>query len=92
MSPVTIQALMIKIANEQAKIAEVRKVIYLTSRDLGQLLRQERVQARVSLRALARAMDISAPYLADLENGRRVWSIALADSYLTWLKRAQEAP
>lgn len=37
----------------------------------GSALRARRERSGVSLRALARAMGISAPYLVDLELGRR---------------------
>lgn len=40
----------------------------------GQLLRKEREQAGVSLRALAGKLEVSAAYLSDLERGRRNWS------------------
>lgn len=37
-------------------------------------VRSERILARMSMRELARRMDISAPYLGDLELGRRSWN------------------
>lgn len=84
-----IDALLLKIQLEQDRIRQARKAIFLDSKELGRVLRQERKEAGLSLRALARAMDISAQYLMDLEAGRRTWSTALAESYIVCLKRSQ---
>lgn len=40
----------------------------------GQMLRKEREQAGMSLRAMAQKVQRSAAYLSDLERGRRNWS------------------
>lgn len=40
----------------------------------GQMLRKEREQAGMSLRAMAHNVKRSAAYLSDLERGRRNWS------------------
>ena len=40
----------------------------------GQMIRAARTKAEVSLRRLALAMGKSAPYLCDLELGRRNWT------------------
>jgi transcriptional regulator with XRE-family HTH domain len=40
----------------------------------GQLIRQARKAAKLSLRSLAKLLDISAPFLSDMELGRRGWS------------------
>lgn len=41
---------------------------------VGLLMRKARIKANVSLRDMAKRMDISAPYLSDLELGRRDWT------------------
>ncbi len=46
-------------------------------RALGMAMRQKRITAKKSLRAIAVAMDCSAPYLSDLELGRRTWNAGL---------------
>lgn len=39
--------------------------------DFGRRLRSSRVEFGMSLRALAEAIDLSATYISDVENGRR---------------------
>lgn len=41
---------------------------------IGEKLRAKRQKARISLREVARRMEISAPYLSDMELGNRNWS------------------
>lgn len=41
---------------------------------IGRCMRWERESRKVSLRALAKEMKLSAPYVADLELGHRNWS------------------
>ena len=53
--------------------------------DPGPALRRRRQGHGVSLRALARAMGISAPYLVDLELGRRAINPTLQRRYRTAL-------
>ena len=48
---------------------------------IGPVLRAERKAARFGLREVAREMAISAPYLHDLEHGRRVWTQDMIDRY-----------
>ncbi|MBP5718800.1 MAG: helix-turn-helix domain-containing protein [Abditibacteriota bacterium] len=40
-------------------------------KDFGDFLHQKRVEKRVSYRELAKILDMSAPYLSDIEKGRR---------------------
>jgi predicted transcriptional regulator len=47
----------------------------------GSGLRSARKAQRVSLRSLAAQMSLSAPYISDLENGRRNWSTLLVNKY-----------
>ena len=48
---------------------------------LGESLRKARAKTRKTLTAVAKAMDISAPYLSDLERGHRFWSIELIERF-----------
>lgn len=48
---------------------------------IGQCLRMEREGRKVSLRALAKQMKLSAPYVSDLELGRRNWSQVTMANY-----------
>lgn len=41
---------------------------------IGEAARSFRISKNLSLREVARRMDISAPYLQDLETGKRGWS------------------
>lgn len=43
----------------------------------GATARKERVGAGISLRNMADAIGLSAPYLSDLERGKRNWSAAM---------------
>jgi predicted transcriptional regulator len=52
-----------------------------TDASIGQRLRNRRVARKVSLRQLAYQMQISPPYLSDLELGRRGWSTGLQRRY-----------
>lgn len=54
---------------------------------IGIAMRNERKRVSVSLRGLAKRMDISAPYLGDLELGRRSWTQERLVQYLTELER-----
>lgn len=45
----------------------------------GSMVRTHREEAGISLRELARRMLIAAPYLSDLERGRRNWTKHLFD-------------
>lgn len=50
---------------------------------IGPVLRAERKRARFGLREVARELAISAPYLHDLEHGRRAWTQEFIDRYRT---------
>jgi transcriptional regulator with XRE-family HTH domain len=52
----------------------------------GAMFRQERQEQSLSLRELARRTDLSAPYLSDLERGRRNWDDELVILYWQALK------
>lgn len=52
----------------------------------GESAKTYRLQRDMSLRAVAKKMGISAPYLSDLENGNRRWSMKL---WLAFRKAAQ---
>lgn len=55
-------------------------------RSLGAALRRLREEAGIALKEAARRMDISAPYLSDLERGNRFWNEALRDKFLKAIK------
>lgn len=50
------------------------------------MLREERLLARLSVRELAIKLKLSAPYVSDLELGRRSWRPELVERYLAALK------
>ena len=47
----------------------------------GREMRERRVAAGVSLREVARRMKLSAPFLSDLELGRRNWTAPCLERY-----------
>jgi transcriptional regulator with XRE-family HTH domain len=58
---------------------------------LAEQLRAERVASGESLNCVASRMKISAPYLSDLERGRRNWSSGLVDRFRRALKGTLKA-
>lgn len=52
----------------------------------GARLRKRREKAKLSLREVARRMSLSAPYLSDLELGRRAWTEAKAKAFCRALR------
>lgn len=48
----------------------------------GAEMRSLRTAHRISLREIARRMKLSAPFISDLERGRRNWTPALALAYM----------
>lgn len=56
-------------------------------RPLGAELRRRREAVGMSLREVARQMEISAPYLSDMENGRRYWTETTRDNFLKAIKK-----
>ncbi len=48
-------------------------------KEIAQLLRAERQRKRISLRAMARTLGISAAYLSDVELGRRSISVSFLE-------------
>lgn len=53
----------------------------------GAANRGKRSKSKVSIRKLAEELGLSAPYLSDLERGRRNWSVGLDEHYEAALKR-----
>lgn len=54
---------------------------------IGLTLRLLRVKRNLSLREVARRMKLSAPYLSDLELGRRAWTQARVLEFMKALER-----
>ena len=48
---------------------------------LGGQMRELRTKVGLSLRSMSELLHISAPYLCDLELGRRNWSVPLIEDY-----------
>ena len=65
-----------------------REVTQLVTDDLetGRRAREARQKAKLSLREVARRMGVSAPYVSDLELGRRGWDIQRAIRCVTALR------
>jgi transcriptional regulator with XRE-family HTH domain len=45
--------------------------MYKTATNFGEYLKQKREEKQISLRELARRLEVSAPFLSDVENNRR---------------------
>ena len=56
-------------------------------RPLGAEMRRRREAKGFALREVARRLGISAPFLSDLELGRRNWTEELRDSFLKAIKK-----
>ena len=65
-----------------------REVTQLVTDDVetGRRAQKERKKAGLSLREVARRMGVSAPYVSDLERGRRGWDLQRAIRYVTALR------
>jgi transcriptional regulator with XRE-family HTH domain len=50
------------------------KISDINHAEAGKRIRAARIAGNISLRSLAGKMHISAPFLSDLERGRRNWS------------------
>lgn len=72
-----------------SKIVEVWEIQH---DDLGQLLRKIRKEQKISLRAHAKLMGFSTPFVGDLELGRRNWTKENVQLYLSKLPVQPEAP
>lgn len=47
----------------------------------GQLFRVARKKSKLSLREMARRLKLTAPYVSDLERGRRNWTEEMAERF-----------
>lgn len=59
-----------------------QKVVVIDHVASGKKARELRLNTGHSLRSVAAYMGYSAPYLSDLENGKRNWSPVLAEQFL----------
>lgn len=76
-------------------MAELSVVLVKQDRDAarmeaGAALRRERKRKGLSLREAARQLEVSAPYLSDVELGRRWLSPEHQSQYLTILQYAEQ--
>lgn len=58
----------------------------LDPRETGNEMRQMREKRRVSVHEMARRLNLSAPYISDLELGRRAFNAGLIQRYKAALK------
>ena len=59
-----------------------RNTKVIDHRATGELMRRARDQSALSLRDMATRLNLSAPYLADLERGRRNWTEARVQQWI----------
>ena len=62
-----------------AIVSKIRAVAEKNERSCGVLVKQLRLRKKLSLRAMAKELGISAPYLSDIEWGRRKVSARVLD-------------
>lgn len=58
----------------------------LDEKAVGALMREVRETRGLSLREVARRLKWSAPYVSDLEHGKRLWTTRKQNKYLAALK------
>jgi transcriptional regulator with XRE-family HTH domain len=58
-----------------------RRAVRIDHVATGEQVRAARKAAGISLREMARRIEFSAPYLSDLENGRRNWNSEMLARY-----------
>jgi predicted transcriptional regulator len=59
-----------------------RMVREIDHQSTGYLFRVARKKAKLSLREVARRLKLSAPFVSDLELGRRNWTEEMAERYI----------
>lgn len=73
-------------------ISVTKKVDEIDDAATGAKIRKLREESGLSLRAVALEMAVSAPYLSDLELGRRGWSEERAQQCVDAIKKLSAAP
>lgn len=63
-----------------------RKTPVVDNRATGEAMRQRRKKAGISMREVARRMEVSAMFICDLERGRRNWTEENATKFIAALK------
>ena len=71
---------------------KVHQVSLVDQVELGYMLRKQRMLQGVSGREMARRLKLSAPYLSDLELGRRNFDLELVERYLKALPQMPLRP
>ena len=77
-------------------LCDYKRIEVIDHVSTGAKMRRFRLRYGISLRALAKVLKVSAPYLSDLERGRRCWTpkrVIDFNQAMTWalIKRIQKA-
>lgn len=83
-----LQSVISLMAGDDRETDRWRKLHQAMCSEAGSIMRRERMSAKLSLRELARRMKISAPYLSDMEHGKRRYSIEMAKRALSAMANA----
>ncbi len=67
-------------------ITKQETAVVIDHKAIGAILRGKREKAGITIREIARRLGKSAPYIGDLELGRRNWSQGILTSYEVALK------
>lgn len=70
-----------RIKSQVAAIEQANEEYKKENKAIGYKLRRVREEAGLSLREVARRMDISAPFLSDLERGNRLWNLQKIETF-----------
>jgi predicted transcriptional regulator len=61
--------------------AATKSVEIIDHAKTGQIMRVARASSRLSLRTVASRLGVSAPFLSDLERGRRNWTTSMVSRF-----------
>ena len=81
MSAPTLSGLINQLEQAQERLDEAESKFRAENRSIGEAVRSIREASGCSLRSVARALELSAPYISDLEHGFRLWSPKLLSRY-----------
>ena len=76
---------------KQGKFLKTKVTITIDHKATGKAIRKYREVEGISLREVARRMDVSAPYICDLELGRRPWSESKVAKYIKALRKREQS-
>ena len=83
----TVEHVFNRLTGVNAWLRQQKELHATVHKEAGAVARQLREKAGLSLRDVAAEMEITYPFLADLELGRRTWTTATAESWQKALRK-----